>query len=129
MVVQLFPYSLADGLAANYVGDRNDEEEFYGSCDAHLRQQNVQMRVQAALQNFADPVRLFRAHIIRKPTALGANFRYHECDRTLRASVLAERRGNQGRQRKDREGNRKDGAVSQCASCPDMSYLRRTQYH
>ena len=81
--MQLFLYPLADCLTANCVGDRHDEEEFYRACDAHLGQQNVQMRVQTALQNFADPVRLFGAHIIGKPAALGAYLCYHECHGTI----------------------------------------------
>src|SRR5450755_3749267 len=127
MVVQLLPYPLADCLTANSVGHGHHEEEFPRPCDAHLRQQNVQMRVQTTLQDFADPVRLFRAYFLRKPATLGANLCYHKCDGTICASFLAKRRRNQGEQRKYRQSNGKHGALSRRVSCPDLSTLSSDQ--
>ena len=69
MFSQLFLYPLADGLTADRIRDRHNKEELCRFGDAHLRQQDVQVRVQTTLENFADPVRLFCANIIRKPAA------------------------------------------------------------
>ena len=70
MFVHLFRDPLTNRLPANLVGNSHNEEQFYRSCDAHLGQENVQIRMQTLLQGMADPATLFEARLVGKPAGL-----------------------------------------------------------
>jgi len=110
-------------FAANFAGNRQDKEKFCRSRWAHLGQEYVQIGVHAPLQNVAHPLRLLGAHILGKPAGLRTDLCHHKCHGSFRMSFPLEGWGDEVRQRKNRQGNEKNGTLPRNAADPDLTAL------